>query len=72
MAEPTMSDLANLIRNLDTYLNAKIDGVQKQMNAKIEGVQQQVTGVQARVDGLHSASASASSGPVPGPGAHAG
>jgi hypothetical protein len=41
------------------------------VNAKIEGVQQQVTGVQARVDGLHGASANASSGPVPGPGAHA-
>jgi hypothetical protein len=66
MAEPTMSDLANLIRNLDTSLNAKIDGVQQQ----VTGVQTRVDGIQARFDGLQGASSSASSDPSPGSGAH--
>jgi hypothetical protein len=65
MAEPTMSDLADLIRKLDTSLNAKIDGVQQQ----VTGVQARVDGIQARVDGLHSTSSSASSGSSPGAGA---
>jgi hypothetical protein len=65
MAEPTMSDLADLIRKLDTSLNAKIDGVQQQ----VTGVQARVDGIQARVDGLHDTSSSASSGSSPGAGA---
>jgi hypothetical protein len=71
MAEPTMSDLANPIRNLDTSLNAKIDGVQVQVNAKIDGIQAKVDGLQIKVEGIQQgASSSAYSGPPPGTGAH--
>jgi hypothetical protein len=59
MAEPTMAELAALIRNLDANMNAKIDGVQ-----------QQVTSLQTKVDAIQGASSSSSSGSSRGTGEH--